>query len=434
MNKLYEMHIYTMGTRNYAVAVAEILDPDGSLFKGRILSRDDSGNDFFVGIGDINDPKSLKANGGAAEPVPLPKAEAGTEGEPVGNTAAVTQDQLVEEHLYAKPLADLQKKEDEEDDKLERLEEGLEHSAEGSRIDNHVPIHDGVGARTAMLPVDIPTADGSGNNMSLNVGDEGLASAGPVPPVAPKSSNRPVRRRPVLHDHDMELHYITLVLEEVHARFFASLAGESFGYGDHVEEADVRILMPHMKRRVLDGCSLVFSGVIPIGCDPMRHDVWNVAKAYGAECSVDLEDTTTHLVAAKKGTQKVNRAKRKKGWIVKPEWFFHSVGRWKRMDEADYVLEVAEDTQNNSAIASPPEALNDMGSEDIFAKIGAEDFSDVLRELDDEDFESSEEDEGVTKEVKMAELDGAMDFGDGDDLDALLDQELIELEESNSKR
>lgn len=93
ISKLYELHIYTMGTRAYAMAVKKIVDPDGSIFGERVLSRDESGSmtqkslarlfpvdtkmvviiddrgdvwkwsenlvrvrpyDFFVGIGDIN--------------------------------------------------------------------------------------------------------------------------------------------------------------------------------------------------------------------------------------------------------------------------------------------------------------------------------------------------------------------------------------------
>lgn len=93
ISQLYEMHIYTMGTRQYAQQIAAIVDPDRKLFGDRILSRDESGSmvaknlerlfpvdtkmvviiddrgdvwkwsanlirvrpfDFFVGIGDIN--------------------------------------------------------------------------------------------------------------------------------------------------------------------------------------------------------------------------------------------------------------------------------------------------------------------------------------------------------------------------------------------
>ena len=93
ISKLFELHIYTMGTRAYALAVKKIVDPEGTLFGERVLSRDESGSltqkslhrlfpvdtkmvviiddrgdvwkwnenlvkvrpyDFFVGIGDIN--------------------------------------------------------------------------------------------------------------------------------------------------------------------------------------------------------------------------------------------------------------------------------------------------------------------------------------------------------------------------------------------
>ena len=40
----YEMHVYTMGTRSYADSVCRLLDPDGSLFGSRILSRDENGS------------------------------------------------------------------------------------------------------------------------------------------------------------------------------------------------------------------------------------------------------------------------------------------------------------------------------------------------------------------------------------------------------
>jgi RNA polymerase II subunit A C-terminal domain phosphatase len=92
--EMYELHVYTMGTRAYALNIAKIVDPDKKLFGDRIISRDENGNmtakslarlfpentkmvviiddradvwpsnrlnlikvvpyDFFVGIGDIN--------------------------------------------------------------------------------------------------------------------------------------------------------------------------------------------------------------------------------------------------------------------------------------------------------------------------------------------------------------------------------------------
>jgi len=38
------MHVYTMGTRAYAEAVCAAIDPKGTIFRDRILSRDESGS------------------------------------------------------------------------------------------------------------------------------------------------------------------------------------------------------------------------------------------------------------------------------------------------------------------------------------------------------------------------------------------------------
>jgi RNA polymerase II subunit A-like phosphatase len=98
IKQYYELHIYTMGTRSYANAVAKIIDPTSEYFGNRILSRDESGSfasksiqrlfpcdqsmvvviddrgdvwswsenlikvqpyNFFVGIGDINNTSFL---------------------------------------------------------------------------------------------------------------------------------------------------------------------------------------------------------------------------------------------------------------------------------------------------------------------------------------------------------------------------------------
>lgn len=40
----YEMHVYTMGTRAYAEQVCSAIDPEGKFFRGRLLSRDESGS------------------------------------------------------------------------------------------------------------------------------------------------------------------------------------------------------------------------------------------------------------------------------------------------------------------------------------------------------------------------------------------------------
>ncbi|GAA5892694.1 protein serine/threonine phosphatase [Sporobolomyces salmoneus] len=114
ISEIYEMHVYTMGTRAYAIEVCKVIDPTGALFGGRILSRDESGSmtrkslqrlfpcdtnmvviiddradvwdgspnlvkvipyEFFVGIGDINAAFLPKKKELVPPPVKAPEAD-----------------------------------------------------------------------------------------------------------------------------------------------------------------------------------------------------------------------------------------------------------------------------------------------------------------------------------------------------------------------
>lgn len=44
LSNLYEMHVYTMGTRTYANAICKALDPSGKWFGERVLTRNESGS------------------------------------------------------------------------------------------------------------------------------------------------------------------------------------------------------------------------------------------------------------------------------------------------------------------------------------------------------------------------------------------------------
>ncbi|XP_057496694.1 RNA polymerase II C-terminal domain phosphatase-like 3 isoform X2 [Actinidia eriantha] len=59
-SKLYELHLYTMGNKLYATEMAKLLDPNGVLFAGRVISRGDD-NDLFDG--DERVPKNKDLDG-----------------------------------------------------------------------------------------------------------------------------------------------------------------------------------------------------------------------------------------------------------------------------------------------------------------------------------------------------------------------------------
>lgn len=59
-SKLYELHLYTMGNKLYATEMAKLLDPKGTLFHGRVISKGDEGDPFD---GDERVPKSKDLDG-----------------------------------------------------------------------------------------------------------------------------------------------------------------------------------------------------------------------------------------------------------------------------------------------------------------------------------------------------------------------------------
>lgn len=42
-HELFDLHVYTMGDSGYAAGMAALLDPDGTLFRGRVASSRDAG-------------------------------------------------------------------------------------------------------------------------------------------------------------------------------------------------------------------------------------------------------------------------------------------------------------------------------------------------------------------------------------------------------
>lgn len=175
----YELHIYTMATRNYALAIANIIDPKGIYFGDRILSRDESGSlthknlkrlfpvdqlmvviiddrgdvwqwdpnlikvvpyDFFVGIGDINSSFLPKKNGQLVGPTKNRKSLARLE-EAMGDDKKdekpaeiddrlqnSTQDSEMDDGSDSEPGSS-QSKAEEEDQPTDLGKNGLESSA-----------------------------------------------------------------------------------------------------------------------------------------------------------------------------------------------------------------------------------------------------------------------------------------------------------------
>ncbi|PWZ01428.1 hypothetical protein BCV70DRAFT_225733 [Testicularia cyperi] len=165
----------------------------------------------------------------------------------------------------------------------------------------------------------------------------------PPPPPPPLSNSS----QAVLVDDDNEMVRIQRVLEDLHTEWYAAY--------DHMqahpkpqEASDPTIQKPSViqfinakKAEVLKGCTIVFSSMIPMGVAPETSIQWELAREFGATPADRIEPgVTTHVVAARPGTAKVNQAHRLnsqgKLHLVWPSWFHVSTSRWERQSEPLY--------------------------------------------------------------------------------------------------
>ena len=385
VSSIYELHIYTMGTRAYAQHIAQIVDPDRKYFGDRILSRDESGSmfvkslqrlfpvdtrmvviiddrgdvwnwspnlikvtpfNFFVGIGDINSsflPKKPKSRLTAQAESPKPEAKAKENG---------------------------------------TLHEEEPSKTNGDRSSQGPPI---VG-KPAGTPAPTPDQDilmRDGNESGLL--EEQAAKQDKV--LTEQLQERPLLqaqkqldaeeysdseaqkpRHHLLIDNDRELAALGNVLRQVHGEFFEvysrKLADVQGGRLSQLRGArssgkrpspnldlevvpDIKTVMPELKQRVLEGVNLVFSGVIPLDVDTQTADVTIWARQFGAKVQARVSGKmTTHVVAARNRTAKVRQAvKRGKGRIkvVSPDWLTDCIQHWTRFPEIDYLLKTDDD-------------------------------------------------------------------------------------------
>ncbi|KAJ7597313.1 hypothetical protein C8J56DRAFT_851443 [Mycena floridula] len=426
----YELHVYTMGTRAYAEEVCAAIDPDEKIFGGRLLSRDESGSltqkslqrlfpcdtsmvviiddradvwewspnllkvipyDFFIGIGDINStflpkieplapPPSTSSEPAPEEPpddIPAtPEEEERTERE---TKAMFTENSLVlEAQLEERPLAKRQEELEESEDADTSVESALNS-----------------------LEQAVEAADTMDDNHSTS------------------SKSEKHHRKALLKNDDVELERISKLLDEVHRRFFTAYESRSTetpklkrrqsvsGKRHHPPNPyDVTRIIPAIRSEVLAGVHILFSSVIPLDTRPESTEIWRMAYMFGATCLTELTSEVTHVVAAKRGTVKVDQARRRGGVkIVWLAWFTESIALWHRQEETPYFLD------DQHAVAGPSTSpivethshvpLEPDEGWDLDAPTGGDPTSLVLNEIDWNDIND--------------EVDAAMNESDDDE-------------------
>lgn len=427
VSRIYELHIYTMGTRAYAQNIATIIDPERKIFGDRILSRDESGSlvaknlqrlfpvdtkmvviiddrgdvwnwnenlikvtpyDFFIGIGDINSsflPKNpgTKVNSKSEAIAPfgsdgLSEDRPANDGEPrvTGNDS---EDSSQPSSKNVSALEQLVSMGGGDDPVTLQARTSQQDETVAAQLQNRPLLQ-----KQLKLEAEDAATDTSST--------EDLGEQNPVA-KAHEHSHR------LLQDYDRELFHLELALRRVHMEYFETYARQiANAHGGRIAELrgsskrkqslndnsdlalvpDIKGIMPRLKLRVLEGVVLVFSGVIPLHLDWQTNDITLWARNFGAKVEQEVGRRTTHVVAARNRTAKVRQAARRgKGKIkvVSPGWLMDCIARWTRVDESGYLLNIEEsDSSSTKGGAGDDEEILSE-SEDIPTGTESEDDS-----------------------------------------------------------
>ena len=453
ISKLYECHIYTMGTRAYAQNIAKIIDPERKIFADRILSRDESGSltvkslkrlfpvdtkmvviiddrgdvwnwnenlikvepfNFFKGAGDINSSFLPKKQSVTAPPktnsAPLSSSDGGQV-----ITATVTEPRKETNGTGAThPEVNTEVEQPPTDSTASPLEQLV--SMGGGN--NAILLQEQINQQDEALESQLQDRPLLQNQLKLEAKLEAEDAAAKTAKTEEECSDDESFEAPqdtekqgiLLKDDDIELFHLINALRKVRSEYY-KVYSQLDNNIDLEIVPDIKHIMPQLKYRVLDGVSIVFSGIVPLGNDYQNSDEALWAKCFGATVDDSVRKRTTHVVAKRDRTAKVRQAlKRGKIKIVTLDWLILSIKSWTRLDEKDYLLKT-EDGRTVSASKDIEADVDELLSE-------SEEVPSAV-ETDDEDLEN-----GATTKRKPDLSIMTTKVADDDDLEVVVPSEL----------
>ncbi|KAK1487287.1 FCP1-like phosphatase [Colletotrichum cuscutae] len=426
--ELYELHVYTMGTRAYALNIAKIVDPQQKLFGNRVISRDENGSmiskslqrlfpvntnmvviiddradvwpsnrpnlikvvpyDFFKGIGDINSsflPKRQDILPAPPEPEAKPTPAATTSAAQTSGASAADQP-----NGKVSAIDELVKMSSGDDKVLQEVQSGEQERLLEQQIKERPLLH----MQEALDKEDE-------QNEKVTQETENGAHIMTVQ-----------HRSQVLRDDDAELHYLQQHLAQLHHKFYTEYdekraaaptqsAPRKKTGDDGIDldaVPDVGEVLDTMKAATLEGTTIVLSGLVPLGVDVLQSEIGIQAMSFGAQISTRVSKQVTHLVisTSRPRTQKVRQAAKIPSIkIVSQNWLSDCLSQWRRVDEAPYLVEVhpADRRQLAMSEATDAETISDADGDDARPHLTIIDETGEQRVLEEDD-DASDEDEG----------------------------------------
>ncbi|KAH6677217.1 FCP1-like phosphatase-like protein [Halenospora varia] len=400
ISQIYELHVYTMGTRAYAINIAKIVDPEKRLFGDRIISRDENGNmtakslarlfpvdtkmvviiddradvwpknrpnlikvlayDFFLGIGDINSsflPKREELPKLVEAPKRRPSKTEKSEAEATTKTEANSAGEITTE---VTPTEGETKKEDSaavEGARISALEELVRM---GGGDDQALRLEQAA-EQEKFLEKQLKERPLLHMQEELDKEDEEEDEVKEETKNGDTVQPHPHHKHNLLKDDDVELMYLEKHLSQVHKSFYDEYDSALVNaHGGRVAQLkpghnkklsikadaadlkivpDVAVVMPRIKARTLEGCVIVMSGLVPLGADLLRSEIALQAISFGADLHTKVTKKVTHLVASTSRTRttKVRQAaKYPHIKIVNQQWLLNSMSKWEKEDETPY--------------------------------------------------------------------------------------------------
>ncbi|KAG5922801.1 hypothetical protein E4U42_005261 [Claviceps africana] len=459
VSQMYELHVYTMGTRAYALNIARLVDPDRKLFGNRVISRDENGSitskslqrlfpvstnmvviiddradvwprnrpnlikvtpyDFFKGIGDINSsflpkrtdilPAPAQINGNSSPLV--------TNGSTGGGLSATANEKT-------SPLESLAKMSGADDEASLQIQTKEQEKTLEKQLTDRPLLH---------------------MQEELDKKDE---LSGQVDQGGDSSSHH--GRHHLLSDDDEELIALQDHLTDLHSSFYDtydrrrkerqqaepthppghSKARRKISVDDGVDLSmvpDVGDILDELKSNVLSGLVIVLSGLVPLGVKIEESEIGAQAQSFGAQVLDTISRRVTHLVVslARPRTKKVQQAAKLSSIkIVSHNWLIDCLSQWRRLDERPYYLNISADRERSEDMteaasepenAPEPEAAPGLGGFDwAMADKDLEEFLGMDNEDEDEDEDEDEEADEEQKE-EDEDKDENEDEGGGDD-------------------
>ncbi|KAK2590709.1 CTD phosphatase Fcp1 [Conoideocrella luteorostrata] len=460
VSRMYELHVYTMGTRAYALNIARIVDPDRKLFGNRVISRDENGSitskslqrlfpvstnmvviiddradvwprnrpnlikvvpyDFFKGIGDINSSFLPKRT----DILPAPAQTNGPLIAAANNndSKSQTSNGATPPEAKASPLQELARMGGADDEASLKIQAEEQEKTLNKQLTERPLLH---------MQEELDKED----ELSAQEQETGDSSPGH-------------QRQHLLSDDDEELIALQDHLTDLHSSFYDtydrrrderrranpahppnhSNTRRRSSVDDGVDLSmvpDVGDILDELKSNVLSGLVIVLSGLVPLGVNIEDSEIGMQAQSFGAQVLDSVSRRVTHLVVslARPRTKKVQQAaKIPSVKIVNHKWLIDCLSQWRRLDERPYYLNISADRERGDDTTEPtseaenaePEARDLKDFDWATADKDLEEFLGTDNEEDEEDGDDDEEEGDVDSETDINVESGTEADEDGD--------------------